>query len=167
MKNCLIVILLLIVFVACNNKGNNLNIQTNGKLVLIDSTLLTNNLESYNPDDIQSGYFPIYYIGNKKDTISLRKERFEYNDFTFLDNIKDIFIAKEGNISIEIDTNFRTSIDIKFKHYFQQTELAQIDSHFCYATYPFFINNLTDSAIYIGYGKVAIENIYLQAINEY
>jgi hypothetical protein len=51
-KNCLIVVLLLIVFVSCNDQDIQVNIQTNGKIVLIDSTLLTNNFENYNPEYI-------------------------------------------------------------------------------------------------------------------
>lgn len=166
MKNFLFAILLLIVLVACRNDGYNLNIQTNGDIVIIDSILLTNNFESYNPDNIQSGYYPIYYIGNKKDTITLRKERYEYNDFNYIDTLKDIFTANAKNVSIEIDTNFKTSVDVKFKHYIQQKESQQIDSVFCYAGYTFIVSNLTDSALYLGSGKGSIGNVYLQVINE-
>ena len=166
MKNCLIVVLLLIVFVSCNDQDIKVNIQTNGKIVLIDSTLLTNNFENYNPNDVENGYYPIYYIGNKKDTISLRKVRFEDDDFTRSDTIKNIFTANSENISINVDTNFKTSIDLKFKYYFQQDELMPIDSMYCYASFPFFINNLSDSSIFLGIGWVSLINIYLQATNK-
>ncbi len=164
-KNCLIIVLLLIVFVSCNDQDIQVNIQTNGKIVLIDSTLLTNNFENYNSEYIQSGYFPVYYIGKKADTFYLKREPFQYDDFLYLDKKMEIYLANEKNISIKVDTNFKTSIDIQYKHYDLNDDLAQIDSVYCNAAFPFFIENLSDSLIYVGEGKMGIHNLYLQAIN--
>lgn len=164
-KNCLIVVLLLIVFVSCNNQGFQVNIQTNGKIVLIDSTLLTNNFESYNPEYMQSGYFPVYYIGKKVDTFYLKREPYQYDDYLYLDKKMEIYLANENNISIQVDTNFKTSIDLTYKHYDSNDDLAKIDSVYCNAAFPFFIENLSDSLICVGEGKMGLHNLYLQAIN--
>ncbi|MFA9213264.1 MAG: hypothetical protein ACEQSR_05385 [Candidatus Methylacidiphilales bacterium] len=164
-KNCLIAILLLIVLVACRNEGFQVNIQTNGKIVLIDSTLLTNNFESYNPEYMQSGYFPVYYIGKKADTFYLKREPFKYDDYLYLDKKMEIYLANENNISIRVDTNFKTSIDLTYKHYDSNDDLAKIDSFYCNAAFPFFIENLSDSLICVGEGKMGLHYMYLQAIN--
>jgi hypothetical protein len=165
MKNYLIAIWLLFVLIACNNESLQVNIQTNGKIVLIDSTLLTNNFENYNPEYVQSGYFPVYYIGKKVDTFYLKREPYQYDDFLYLDKKMEIYLANEKNISIKVDTNFKTSIDIQYKHYHSNDDLAQIDSVYCNAAFPFFIENLSDSLICAGEGKMGLYYIYLQAIN--
>ncbi|MFY7936746.1 MAG: hypothetical protein ACOVOQ_05180 [Flavobacterium sp.] len=156
---------ILLGFLSCNGEETSPNIQTNGTLTLIDSSALTTNSVTYQPTDIQA-YYPIFFIGKPSDTIILGKEPIS----THLLNHKRLigkpcnYYPDSNDMSIEVDTSFKLSNKVFYKHYSESNQTLLTDSILSYLSYPIFIRNLSDSVLFIGNFN-CIENLVRQAQN--
>ncbi|MES2519464.1 MAG: hypothetical protein V4585_15225, partial [Bacteroidota bacterium] len=112
MNNRLIKILLLgFFFIFCGCGVGNLeknNIQYYEKLVLIDSTSLSNNSKSLEySKDYNIAYYPVFYVGKQRDTICLGKDKVVSSSFRAKDYSapKNFTFADSSKMSITIDTS--------------------------------------------------------------
>jgi hypothetical protein len=150
---------------SCNSEESSPNIQTNGSFTLIDSSALTTNSVTYQPTDRQA-YFPIFFIGKTSDTIILGKEPISthqlHHNNLFGKPCK--YYPDSSDMSIEVDTSFKLSNKVFYKHYSESNQTLLTDSIFSYVSYPIFIRNLSDSVLFIGNFN-CIENLVRQAQN--
>jgi hypothetical protein len=137
--------------ISCSSKSNGVNIQFNGSLTLIDSTIHHHGkLLHYDSSNIVA-YFPIYYIGERKDTISLPKVPIS----TFYVKGRDAKYdtaknwASYPNMTIVVDTSFHLIHTSHFGHYNNNSEEI-IDSVVYYQAFPVFLYSHSDSLLLVG-----------------
>lgn len=126
-----------------------MNIQTNGKLTIIDTSNLTENLTAFTIKN-SDGFYPIHYIGQYSDTIILRQRRiprYGHGEEYFGDYVP---VPDSNKIAIVVDTAFDLSYTHYYENYLAESDKPVIDSAVDYKAYPVIVRNLTDSLLYIG-----------------
>lgn len=162
MKKFLIAILLLIVFVACRNDGYNLNIQTNGRMVIIDSVNKSNNYI----DDYEN-FLPVFYWGKIKDTIFLRSNWLKSSEsIIFVTRELNFIMADSLNTKIVVDTFFDFSTKVPYQHMTDSFNFSVLDSFTNYKSYLVFVYNLSDKLVMVSDYKNSVLNYERLALNE-
>lgn len=168
MKYYLKILILALGFQCCTGDQKMVNIQSNGKLTIIDSTLLTENLRSYNDTD-NYGIYPIYYAGELIDTITFSKSqipRYGHGEKSYYAH-KRIRNADSETLSLFVDTSFNLAHNINIKgNLNNELSINSSDSIVSYKCFAIIITNISDSLIYLS-DCWLIENIIMQAKNEY
>lgn len=154
----------------CSGKRVEINIQTNGKMVLIDSTSVVGELLPYSQHDV-SAYYPVFYIGETKDTIRLENDKvtpFNFKAKSY-ENHEPFTYATKEKLQIQIDTSVHLSYkDIYRSHprdsvYLRKRKEVDIVRQF--QSYPILIYNSSDSLISVG-TFCALSDFIRQAKNE-
>lgn len=162
MKNCSIAIWLMFVLVACRNEGFQVNIQTNGKIVVIDSVNISNN---YN--DEYENFLPIFYWGKIKDSICLRKNWLKSSEpIIFITRELNFQMADSLNTKIVVDTVFNFSTRVPYQHLTDSFYLSVLDSITFYKSFLVFVYNLSDKLIMVSDYKNSVLNYERLALNE-
>lgn len=142
---------MIITFGACKRP---LNIQHGDQLVLIDSVPLTNNLP-FIPKKGSQGYYPIYYLGNPKDTIRIGGPILRIEIGKRDTAITKRTLRKLHGISITVDTSIKLANVEKFYGYVDGNNKSWPDSLATHPAYAIFMHNRSDSLLYIGqYGEL-------------
>lgn len=148
----LLISLSLFLFFAKNNAYT--NTQSNGKILIIDSSRLTNEKWVYDNHG-QCGYYPIYYIGRDKDTITLcenivrKRDDLPYHSYS----IAEYFLLDRIKIRIVVDTIINLSHTFKYYHYDPQANgngAMVLDSAKAIAAFPVFVYNESKFPIMVG-----------------
>lgn len=129
-----------------------LNIQHNGNLTIIDSTSWNKSLKFYRRDAPIS-YYPIFYMGRKKDTLSLGQNPispWKSAEGSNYGHLKNWELSFEDELKITVDTTFKLAFQGAFTHYDQQSLQVIFDSFPSYHAYPVMISNESDSLIQVG-----------------
>ena len=137
----------------CRHPKVELNVQSNSKVTIIDSTAQSNYLHTYKPEE-RMAYYPIFYIGDPKDTFMLRmnpipkhwgaqpKHYAKYRNWALSFNTK---------LSIFIDTSMHLAHRATYRHFSDDPEKGPIlDSIRLYNSFPVFLSNHSDSLIQLG-----------------
>lgn len=161
-KNCLIAVLLFMVFAACRNDGYNLNIQTNGNIVIIDSV----NKSNVYIDDYEN-FLPIFYWGKIKDTICLRSNWLKSSEpIIFVTRELNFIMADSLNTKIVVDTFFDFSTRVQYQHLTDSFNFSVLDSFTNYKSYLVFVYNLSDKLVFVSDYKNSVLNYERLALNE-
>ena len=151
MRPHLVITILIGALLSCNNKEANLTIQSNGRIVIVDSSGRTNNLWAYQSNE-RYGYYPIYYIGNQKDTIRLGPRKIPGRIPSQADyySSKNIACADSSKLSLTVDTSFSLTHTDYYSHYSATTGKEIVDSTKQFKSFPIFVRNLCDSVMLLG-----------------
>ncbi|MBC9933857.1 hypothetical protein [Chitinophaga qingshengii] len=162
-------LLLFIYILAAGCRYQPVNILTNDKRILIDSSLPVDKAKFYNNDDYTTA-FPVYYIGPATDRIVLPSrplphfrqtgDRDFYRDSTWTH-------TDSAHLQIMVDAAFRISNTARYYHYEQIDDQPQmvLDSIVSYKAIPVFLYNRGSGIFSIGiFG--ALTGITLQVRNE-
>jgi len=145
--------LLIFSIIACNSgkKENAVNIQWHGKITLVDSTTIADDLLDFNDT---AAYYPLYYIGKMHDTIYLgHKPVSMYANealYAKYDHANNWAMSAARNMSIVVDTSLAVAHTTDFSHLEEDNQTVTLDSTKNYAAFPVFITNLSDSLLNIG-----------------
>lgn len=162
MKNCLIAIWLLIVLVSCRNEVIQVNIQTNGKIVIIDSVNISNN---YNDD--YENFLPIFYWGKVKDSICLRANWLKSSEpIIFITRELNFILADSLNTKIVVDTVFNFSIRVPYQHMTDSFNSTVLDSIAKYKSFLVFVYNLSNKLVIVSNYKSSVLDYERLALNE-
>ncbi len=127
-------------------------IQSNGQIVIIDSSKQTGTLWPYNSDE-RYGYYPIYYIGESVDTIHLGQRQISgsrYGQKNY-SKYKSFTLADRAKMKITVDTSFSLTHTVYYRHYSEKQDEEIIDSTKSFRAFPIFVTNICDSLLSIGY----------------
>ncbi len=136
---------------SCNNDNVHLTIQSNGQIVVVDSSGQSENLWTYQPNE-RSGYYPIYYIGKLEDTIRLGQEKIPgrskgQKDYSKFKNFSN---ADSLKMRIIVDTAFSLTHTFYTTHYDEKENKKIIDSKESFNSFAIFVYNLSDSLFSVG-----------------
>lgn len=134
--------------ISCNNETTSPTIQSNGAIVIIDSSGPTEALWAYNPNE-RYGYYPIYYIGKLVDTIRLGQRKISGFSYGQKDDSKsgNFTWADSTKMRITVDTCFSLTHKVYYSHYAEQGEKEIIDSTKSFKAFALFVYNLSDSLL--------------------
>jgi hypothetical protein len=151
MKALLPLMIIIAGIISCKSKSNQFTVQTNGRIVLIDSSAPAVNFWPYNPKE-RWGYFPVYYIGRLSDTIRLGPRKiFRYsNRQKDYSSFRNFAIADSSKLRIKVDTAFSVAHTIDYFNDPSSNKRRIIDSTKSYKSFPIFVFNLCDSLISVG-----------------
>lgn len=140
-----------LIFISCNNETIFPSIQSNGQIVVIDSSGQTGSLLTYDSNE-RSGYYPIYYIGEPVDTICIGPKQISGSSYRQKDytNYKNFTWADSEKMKITVDTSLSLTHKIHYTHYSEEQDKEILDSTKSLKSYAIFVNNLCDSLISIG-----------------
>jgi hypothetical protein len=153
------------------DKEVNIDIQTNGKLTLIDSSWTSSHVDN---EGINGLYYPIYYVGKPNDTIRLNIKPIE--KFGFFDkdreNEKLAALPDSNNFAIFVDTSYDLIFNSTYYGFIRKYDSkidtveykAYPDSIGEYRAYPILMSNLSDSLLNI-YISWDFRNIIRQVKN--
>ncbi|HEX8549624.1 MAG TPA: hypothetical protein VF691_21870 [Cytophagaceae bacterium] len=146
-----LLLLLTFGFFSCDNDKLKINIQTNGRLVLVDSSAQTENLEEYDPD-YRSGVFPIYYMGILNDTIRLGQKQISASSHgqKNYDGLRNFTYQYSANLKITVDTGFSVVHTYYYSHFDLNDDKKVIDSTKSIKAFPVFVYNVSDSLMLVG-----------------
>jgi|GEM_PF-1014931 len=130
---------------SCRQYEKSLHVYQTLNAIVIDSAAAPNQFLQYNT---QFDY-PIYFIGPKQDTIRIGKRYWRgvtewKNDFEVPQT--ENYSAK--NLDVFVDTSIHTNSPVE---YFSDNQQTARDSTLNFNAYLVLINNLADSAIYLGH----------------
>ncbi|TAE86797.1 MAG: hypothetical protein EAY81_05070 [Bacteroidetes bacterium] len=140
-----------ITIISCNNETITPTIQSNGQIVIIDSSGQTETLWTYDSDE-RYGYYPVYYIGKSIDTIRLGQRKipgFRYGQKDY-SKLKNFTWADSTKMRIIVDTSFSLTHRVYYTHYSEKEDKEIIDSTKSFKAYAIFVENLCDSLLSIG-----------------
>ncbi len=131
-------------------------IQSNGKMVIVDSSEITQNRWPYYLED-GSAFFPVYYIGKLKDTVFFGANprprhisRYD-NDTQYYTNPRNLAVIDSCNMKIVVDTLYSLSYTLYYRSHPFDDERVRIDSTKSYKAFPVFVYNLSDSILFVGH----------------
>ncbi len=150
MRLTLVAIILTFGLLNCKDNEVKVNIQTNGYLTLIDSSLTTENLRQYSIED-NYGIYPVYYSGELLDTISLSKfqiPRYGHGEKGFDPKMK--FRPPDSTtLRIHVDTSFNLTHSFNYTHILPDGNMVDSDSIVRYKSFVVISTNLSDSLIFL------------------
>ncbi|MES2656679.1 MAG: hypothetical protein V4620_13875 [Bacteroidota bacterium] len=143
--------LTLLTIISCNNETNIPTIQSNGQIVIIDSSRQTGSLWTYDSKE-RHGYYPIYYIGESSDTILLGQRKISGSSYGKKDysKCKNFTWADSTKMKITVDTTFSLTHTVYYRHYSDKQDKEIIDSTKYFKSFAIFVTNLCDSLLSIG-----------------
>jgi hypothetical protein len=150
MTNWAFLLLLFCSLISCDYKSNGPTIQSNGEVAVIDSAGKTDNIATYLLGD-RGGYYPIFYIGPKQDSIRLGQAPIypiAYGEKDYFGNGSSIY-GDSHSVKIFVDTTF----DLAYKSLYRVVDenyKGALDSGEYYKSFPIFVYNLDDSLIHLG-----------------
>lgn len=142
---------ILITTISCNNETSSPTIQSNGEIVIIDSSGRTEALWKYDSNK-RYGYYPIYYIGKPVDTIRLGQRKISGSSYGQKDYSKsrNFTWADSTKMKITVDTSFSLTHKVYYSHYSEKEDKRIIDSVKSVMAFAIFVNNLCDSLLSVG-----------------
>jgi hypothetical protein len=140
-----IVVVVVAFFCSCNRIQPKVTIVKSKDLLIADTSVEAN---QFLPFGEYTTDYPIYYIGNKLDTIKIGRRYWEgyikwMNDYQYSMNKN----YTEKNLKIYVDTSFKTNAPVEYLN--KEGELIQ-DSTINYHSFLFTIENISDTTIYLG-----------------
>lgn len=143
---------LFFIFISCDPSIEQVNIQSNERLTIIDSTALGIELMEF--DSIHSAaFYPVYYVGEVNDTVVLgrRPVSMFYNEErdSKYDSARNWAALTGRNMRIFVDTSLNLTHKSYFSHYNDEDE-EFVDSVKYHSAFPVLITNLSDSLILVG-----------------
>ena len=156
-----------LVLLRCNTDPDSQpNVQSNGKLVLVDSSGVKAKLHLYQTN-FRMGYYPIYYLGEIDDTIRLGKHlipRHEVGAKNY-NRSQDYVIPGPNHMRIFVDTAFSLSHTVNYEHFDQKQEKTVLDSIISYQAIPIFVYNRSKQNIAVGWSN-SLGYVVMQAKNK-
>lgn len=158
-------IIVLLCFTQCTQRVVKLNIQSDGKVVIIDSISLDNKIT---PANFNSAHYPVYYKGKFSDTIKIgnvccanfacfpQEPYYEIYDLPFPDTTR---------FELFVDTSKHLIYKDDFKSFDRKKEDRIIDSTRYYKAYAIFVYNLSDTLLYAGSGN-RLSYVYMEYLNQ-
>ncbi len=134
--------------IGCHGSKQKTNMQSNGKLVLVDSTSINSDAVRKDPDNTTS-YYPIFYIGKQTDTIYLGCQISRYTQ-GYRESLRDSTLANLTDVSIAVDTSFKLGYTYNFEHYDEKQKRDVLDSTKTYPATAIIVRNNSDSLFYAG-----------------
>jgi len=161
-----ILYLMVVLLHACTSTNNTFTIQTNGSLTLLDSAASAATFLPYASDEIRHGFYPVFYLGNKTDTIRLgQKPIYEWSSGGKIYPYYNSCSIDSTKMKIIVDTTFLLTYTKDYWHYSHEKEQKIIDSVVLFHAYPIFVYNVSDSLFDVGiYNHLG--NTIRQAKNE-
>ena len=149
-----IVFVFSIFILGCDSNKKAPSIQSNGELVIVDSSDVKTNLLLYT-NNHRNGYYPVYYLGKFSDTIRLgnrtipkyevdSEKHSRLEDFTSPDSIK---------MRIIVDTTFSLSYTEFYEKFDEKQKRNVVDSTKSYKAIPILIYNQSNSIIPVGWSN--------------
>lgn len=130
---------------SCKGKKATIRIYRSDKIVIVDSSASP---EKFITSANKTADFPVYYLGYPSDTIRIGKRywrgRTKWTAPTGGVSVKNF---EKNSLRIYVDTESRTNLVLE---YFSDSPRTSWDSSLNYHSFLVWINNLSDSAIYIG-----------------
>ncbi len=142
---------------ACNRDKVVLNIQTSNHHTIIDSIPFDGELFPYKQSH-RSGYYPIYYLGIKADTLHLGRNPISFRRYgqKNYDEVKWFVPIDSSNLKLVVDTN----VHLTYRNNYPSA--LNVSN---YLAYPIFIYNTADTLIDFGISN-SLTNVVRQVRNK-
>ncbi len=148
----IVLLFVLLALSSCTYDPVEINIQSNNRVVLFDSTNLAREVMQFDSGDM-TAFYPVYYLGKVADTIFLGHRPVsslydEKRDAKY-DTARNWASLTAENMNILVDTSVDISHKTYFSHYDDNAEEI-LDSAVSYKAFPIFMINRSDSFLLVG-----------------